>query len=730
MTARRYIRSVTLSSALAVVLMAGPAAPLLAQTPMTTVAKPVDSNPNTAPKGSADPRAWLEDIDGAKPLAWVRAHNEASLARLSKDPRFETYRAEMLKILEATDRVPAPDFAHGGKIDNFWQDAQHVQGIWRRTTWESYRTRKPQWETILDIDALSKAEGRNWVWRGSNCLPPAYDICLVEVAEGGKDASVIREFDIRTKSFVKGGFDLPESKQSATWVDKDTLYVTREWTPGDVTASGYAYITKVLKRGQTLDQAVEVFRGDKTDVSAGRSVLRDVAGRYVMDTAYRGLDFFNTEQAFYPDGRKVVLPFPTTAAFQAYTTDGQAVYSLKSDWTSAKGTVFHNGAVIAFDLKSALADPGNVEPVVLFMPNDRQSVENLSQTKNTLVLSILSNVTGEVRVFAHGKAGWTSKKIDLPANSSLSIQSTDDESDHIFAYATGFLEPSTLYRADGSSGKVEKIWASPARFDATGLQVQQFWATSKDGTQVPYFLVAKKDLPLDGSTPTIEYAYGGFEVSMLPAYSASIGKLWLEKGGAYVLANIRGGGEFGPKWHNAGLKTKRQNIYDDFQAVALDLIHRKITSPRRLGIMGGSNGGLLMGVQLTQRPDLWNAVVVQVPLLDMVNYTHMSAGASWEGEYGNPDDPVEGAFLRKISPYHNVRAGVAYPEPLFETSTKDDRVGPAHARKMAALFEDMALPFYYYENTEGGHAAAANLNETARRYAIEYTYLSEKLMDK
>jgi len=743
MTVRAYMKSFTLSTALpivlgAAVLMAGQAGPLWAQdmtATMTTVAKPVDSNPNTAAKGAADPRAYMEDIQGEKALAWVKAHNDASLARLSKDPRFAQYQADMLKILEATDRVPAPDFAHGGKIDNFWQDADHAQGIWRRTTWDSYKTQKPQWDTILDIDALSKAEGKNWVWRGSNCLPPEYNTCLVELAEGGKDASVIREFDVKTKSFVKGGFDLPESKQNVTWIDKDTIYVTREWTPGDVTASGYAYITKALKRGQTLDQAVEVFRGEKSDVSAGRSVLRDVEGRYVMDTAYRGLDFFNTEQAFYPGGQKVLLPFPTTATFSAYTTDGQAVYSLKSDWTSAKGTVFHNGAVIAFDLKSALADPKNVEPVVLFMPNDHQSVESISQTRHTVVLSILSKVTGEIRVFthdieAHGKDWWTSKKLDLPANSNLSIQSADDESDHVFAYSTGFLEPSTLYRADGATGKVEKIWASPARFDPAGLRVQQFWATSKDGTQVPYFLVAKKDIPLDGTTPTIEYAYGGFEVSMLPTYSASLGKLWLEKGGAYVLANIRGGGEFGPKWHNAGLKTKRQNIYDDFQAVALDIVKRKITTPRRLGIMGGSNGGLLMGVQLTERPDLWNAVVVQVPLLDMVNFTHMSAGASWQGEYGNPDDPVEGAFLRSISPYHNVKAGVAYPEPLFETSTKDDRVGPAHARKMAALFEDMGLPFYYYENTEGGHAASANLAETARRYAIEYTYLSEKLMDK
>lgn len=703
-----------------------------AQPQMTTVAKAIDSNPNEAPKDAVDPRAYLNEIDGDKAMNWVKAHNLSTVNKLSKDPRYSEYQADILKILQATDRIASPGFAHGGMIDNFWQDGTHVQGLWRRTTWESYRSGNPQWRTILDVDALSKVEGKTWVFEGGHCLPPANNLCLISLSDGGKDADVVREFDIAKGEFVKDGFVLPEGKQSVTWVDEDTIYVTREWTPGEVTASGYAYVTKVLKRGQSLDHAVEIFRGDKKDVSAGRGVLRDIDGRYVMDTSYRGLDFFNTEQAFYPNGhtdtRKVVLPLPTKATFSGYYK-GQAIYQLKSDWTSAKGTVFHNGAIIAFDLKAALADPAHVEPLVLFMPNEQQSVEGTTQTKNRLVLSILSNVTSEVRSFDFGKRGWSSFKLALPENSTLSLTSSDDESDHLFVFSEGFLEPSTLFCADAASGKVEKIKSIPERFDAEGLQVQQFWATSKDGTKVPYFLVAPKGVKLDGTSPTILYAYGGFEIPMQPNYSASLGKLWLEKGGAYVLANIRGGGEFGPKWHEAGLKTHRQRVYDDFQAVAQELIAKKVTSTPHLGIMGGSNGGLLMGVQLTERPDLWNAVVIQVPLLDMVNFTQMSAGASWQGEYGNPDDPVEGAFLRSISPYHNVRAGVAYPEPFFETSTKDDRVGPVHARKMAALFEDMGLPFYYYENIGGGHAAAANLQELARRYALEFTYMSQKLMD-
>ena len=719
--------ALTLTAAAAALLLA--AQPTLAQAQMTTVAKQVESNPNIAAKGSPDPRAYLDEIEGAKALEWVNAHNKSTIDRLSKDPRFAQNQADMLKILQATDRIPSPSFQHDGMIDNFWQDAEHKQGLWRRTTWASYQTNDPKWDILLDIDALSKADGKNWVFHGADCLPPENRFCLISLADGGTDAEIVREFDIQTKTFVAGGFELPAGKQRISWVDKDTVYISREWTPGDMTDSGYAYITKRLKRGQKLEDAVEVHRGQKSDVSAGRYVLRDIDGTAVIDMAYRGVDFFHTENTFFTAMGPITLPLPQTSDFNSYHK-GQAVYLLKEDWTSAKGTAFKSGSIVAFDLRLALADPAHVEPVVVFAPDEHQSVEEISQTKGKLIVSVLSNVTGEVHSFDFDGKKWSSQKLALPANSAISLVSADDQSNHVFVSVSGFLEPSTLYRVEAASGKVEKIKSSPARFNPEGLQVTQRWVTSKDGTKVPYFFVARKDVKLDGTTPTLLYAYGGFESSSLPNYSGSIGKLWLEKGGAFALANIRGGGEFGPQWHEAGLKTNRQRIYDDFQAVGEDLINSKITTTRHLGIMGGSNGGLLMGVQITERPDLWNAVVIQVPLLDMVNYTHMAAGASWQGEYGNPDDPVEGAFLRSISPYHNVKAGVAYPEPLFETSTKDDRVGPVHARKMAALFEDMGLPFYYYENTEGGHAAAANLQETARRYAIEYTYLFQKLMDK
>ncbi|ESQ79676.1 prolyl oligopeptidase family protein [Asticcacaulis sp. YBE204] len=697
-------------------------------TNITTTAKQTPTNPNIAAADVADPRQYLEEVEGEKALAWVKAQNERSLAHLTADPRFAQNQADMLKIVEATDRIPSPSFSKGGHIDNFWQDKEHVRGIWRRTDKASYLAGTPKWETLLDFDALAKAEGQNWVYKGASCLPPEETRCLINLSNGGKDAVTVREFDLKTKTFVEGGFALPEGKQVVTWKDADTLYVAREWTPGEVTPSGYAFVTKVVKRGQTLDQAVEIHRGDKTDMMAYRTVLRDVTGKYVLDFAQRRPSFFEVDTVYFTDAGEVKLPLPLTSEMSAYYK-GQAVFSLKDAWTSAKGTVFKEGSIIAFDLLAALKDPKNLEPVIVFAPNEHQSVEGIGQTKNRLLFAVLSNVTGEVLSVNYEAGKWSLKTLPLPENSTLSLGSTDDESDELFAWSTGYLQPSTIYTADAAKGTASKLKASPERFNAEGLKVEQHWATSKDGTKIPYFLVMKKDTKLDGNTPTLLYAYGGFEVSLTPSYSGGIGKLWLEKGGAYVLANIRGGGEFGPKWHEAGLKTHRQVIYDDFQAVAEDLIKTKVTSPRRLGIMGGSNGGLLMGVQLTQRPDLWNAVVVQVPLLDMMRFHTLLAGASWQGEYGRPDDAVEGAFLKTISPYHNLKAGVKYPEPFFVTSTKDDRVHPGHARKMAALMQDMGLPFLYYENTDGGHSAAANLKETAKRSALEYTYLAQKLMD-
>jgi prolyl oligopeptidase len=672
-----------------------------------------------------DPYTWMEEIEGDRAMAWARDENARSLPQLQNDPRYATLRGEALTILQAKDRIPAVGFSGDGKLSNFWQDATHVRGIWRKTTLDSYRTAEPVWETVLDIDALAAAEGKNWVYKGAACLPPSERYCLVALSDGGKDAVVYREFDSVKKAFVKGGFDLPEGKQNVTWLDHDTLLVARDWGPGTMTRSGYPFVVKTLKRGQALAEAKELFRGTEDDVSLWPFVLRDADGKAQAVLASRGRTTFESEVYLLDGPTPVKLPFPLKSSIQGLVK-GRLVFSLEEDWA------YHGlkqGDLASFDLKALKSDPNGVHPTLILRPTERQSIEGVNITRNKLIIALFEDVKGKAVVFTPGKGGWTGKPLDLPANAAIGIGSASETDDRLFVTVTNYLTPSTFWLADAASGKVETIKSSPARFDASTQVVEQFFATSKDGTKVPYFIVRPKDLKYDGQAPTLQYAYGGFQVSMTPAYSANVGKLWLERGGVYVVANIRGGGEYGPAWHQAGLKANRQKVYEDFFAVSEDLIARKITSPRRLGIMGGSNGGLLMGVALTQRPDLYNAVVVQVPLFDMLNYTRIGAGSSWIGEYGDPAIPEERAWIAAYDPYSNLRAGQKYPKVFLETSTKDDRVHPAHARKAAARLKELGYGYLYYENVDGGHSAAANLDETATRLALEYTYLSQQLMD-
>jgi prolyl oligopeptidase len=492
-----------------------------------------------------------------------------------------------------------------------------------------------------------------------------------------------------------------------------------------MTKSGYAYVLKTLKRGESLDQAREVYRGQETDVSVSPFTLLDADGKVVAVMASRGVTFFEHEYYLLDGAKPVKLDLPPKSSVQGYV-DGQMIVLMEQDWP-AKG--FKTGDLISFDLAKLKAAPEKATAALVLRPSARQSVESVAMTRNKLVVGLLDNVKGAALVFNHGAQGWTSKKLDLPANSSIGLGSASDKDDRLFVSVTGYLTPSTFWLADAATLKLEQVKASPARFDASTHVVEQFEAVSTDGTKIPYFVVRPKDVKYDGSAPTLLYAYGGFQVPMTPGYSGVMGKLWLERGGTYVVANIRGGGEFGPAWHEAGLKANRQKVYDDFFAVSEDLIARKITSPRRLGIMGGSNGGLLMGVALTQRPELYNAIVIQVPLFDMIRYSQIGAGASWVGEYGDPAIPSERAVIAKYDPYSNLKAGKKYPEVFIETSTKDDRVHPAHARKAAARLEALGYPVLYYENVDGGHAASANLAETARRQALEYVYLTRKLMD-
>ena len=668
-----------------------------------------------------DPYIWLEDKDGARSLAWVEAENARSLPRLQDDPRYQTFYQEALAIAAAKDRIPMPALT-GGRVLNFWRDQDHPHGLWRYTSEADYATAAPHWTTLIDLDALGKAEGKTWVWKGYTCLQPDERLCLVALSEGGEDAVTYREFDLAAGRFVADGFTLPKSKQDASWLDKDTLLVSRDWGPGTMTTSGYPFVLKSLKRGQSLAQATEVYRGAASDqVSTGSSVLTDAQGhRAVVVT--RGVTFFGTEKALLTPHGLVKLDLPARTS-PAGLIDGQMLFTTSDLWGAVKP-----GSIASAPL--ADVERGSFTPQVIFAPGPRQSIDGAGLTRSKLLLVVSDNVRGRAFVYSHGGSGWTSRPLALPDNATVGVAATTDRSDHAYLDITGFLTPTTLYALDAGAGEPRAIKTLPAKFDASRDVVEQFEATSSDGTKVPYFVVHREGITPDGSTPTIMTAYGGFELSMTPYYSGTTGKLWLERGGSFVLANIRGGGEFGPAWHDAGRKTHRQVIYDDFAAVAKDLTARKLTSAAKLGIYGGSNGGLLMGVEFNQHPDLWKAVVIQVPLLDMMRYEQIAAGASWVDEYGSVANPDERAFLRTISPYQNLKRGVAYPEPFIWTTTKDDRVGPQHARKFAARMKEYGLPYLYYEDTAGGHSGDADIEQGARLQALQMTYFAQKLMGK
>ena len=672
-----------------------------------------------------DPYVYLEEAEGAQALAFAKAENARSLPQLQNDPRYAGFYADALKIATAKDRIPGVAIAGDGSLRDFWQDAEHVRGVWRTVSLTSYRTAAPAWKTILDVDALARTDGKNWVFKGASCLKPADRYCLVSLSNGGKDAVEVREFDVATGAFVEGGFYLPEAKSNVAWIDQDTLAVATEWAAGDLTQSSYPYVLKTLKRGQPLGAAQEVFRGVKTDVSVSPLVLREPDGAVAAVLATRGLDFFNSEiQLITPQGpQKVDLPKKST--IQAYV-EGQVVVTLEQDWPQ-KG--FKEGDLIAFDLAALKTDPSDLKGALILRPSLSQSIEEVASTRHRLAVVLYDNVKGKLLTYRKQPGGWTSAAVDLPKDSTISASSTSDVDDTMIVSVTSFLTPSSQWLADGATGKAQMLKSTPARFDASRDIVEQLWATSKDGTKIHYWVVRPKTLKLDGTAPTLLTAYGGFQLSQTPAYAANAGKLWLEKGGVYVLANIRGGGEFGPRWHNAGLKLNRMRVYEDFFAVSQDLIARKITSANKLGIVGGSNGGLLMGVALTQHPELYKAIIIQVPLFDMIGYTHIGAGASWVGEYGDPAIPAERAVLESYSPYQRLAAGKPYPKVFLETSTKDDRVHPAHARKAAARLKALGYDYLYYENVDGGHAASANLNERAMRVALEYTYLTQRLVD-
>ncbi|QGP80322.1 prolyl oligopeptidase family serine peptidase [Sphingobium sp. CAP-1] len=680
-------------------------------------------SPVPAPAPVDDPFVWLEDWTGPRAMQWVEAENKATVAAFQNDPRYPGYYAQALAIASARDRIAMPMLIHG-RIYNLWRDVDHPQGVWRYTSEVDYARDTPDWTIALDLDALSKAEGRKWVWKGATILDPDERRALINLSDGGEDAVTLREYDLEAGQFVKGGFDIPISKQNEGWLDRDTILLARDWGEGTMTKSGYPFVIKTLKRGQPLSAAQEIYRGDPGDqVGTFPIILSDGSGNRAA-FLYRGVTFFGNETYLVGASGVQKLPLPARSQLQGMV-DGQVLIQTSEAWESG-GVTVPAGALAAVPLR-ALQAGAVLTPQILFAPNARQSIDGVTATKGHVILAINDNVRGRVQVLTPGKAGWTSRPVALPDNATIGIATATGKSDKAYLSVAGFLAPTTLWAIDAADPQPVQVKAMPARFDAAGLVVDQYEAMSSDGTKIPYFIVHRKDMKADGSTPTIMTAYGGFEVPMTPSYAAITGKLWLERGNSFVLANIRGGGEFGPAWHEAGLKTKRQIIYDDFAAVAQDIFARKLSSPRRFGIYGGSNGGLLMGVEFNQHPDLWNGVVIQVPLLDMIRYEQIAAGASWVDEYGSVSVPAEKAFLEKISPYANIRRGVTYPTPYIWTTTKDDRVGPQHARKFAARLKDYGLPYHFYEDMAGGHAGDADIQQGARLQAMQMVYFSQRL---
>jgi prolyl oligopeptidase len=678
---------------------------------------------------NTDPNLWLEDVSSPRAMAWVQTENAKTLAVLEKDPHYASLYGDALTIAQAKDRIPQP-YSLDGAIFNFWQDADHVRGLWRRTSLADFQNPNPAWRPVLDLDALAKAENANWVYKGVDCAEPAETRCLVSLSDGGEDAVTVREFDLLSNKFVASGFALPRGKQRIAWADENTLLVSREWAPGDLTASGYPFIIKRVLRGQPLSAAVEIFRGSARDGGYGVApvALNDGDGHRAL-LIERPLSTFESEYYLVtPDGVKK-LALPRKVGVESFVSN-KIIVSLNQDWDPAPGTHVAQGALVALDLTELMADTGHLKPVTIYVPGPRETFESALETRDALIVTTLDNVQGRAFVYRVGVDGqWTHTQLALPDSETIGIADTDLHSDSAFLSVAGFLNPSSLSLVDTKTGSLQTVKTLPPKFDASLDTVEQFEATSTDGTKIPYFVVHARGMKPNSANPTILYAYGGFQVSETPSYSANIGKLWLEHGGTFVLANIRGGGEFGPAWHDAGLNVHRQIIYDDFASVARDLFARKITSPRRLGIQGGSNGGLLMGVEFTQHPELWHAVDIQVPLLDMLRFEQIAAGSSWVGEFGSVSVPEQRAFLAKISPYNNIHKGSKYPQPFIWTTTKDDRVGPQHARKFAARLKAYSIPYLFYEVTEGGHGSGANLKEKANTTALEMTYFTRKLME-
>lgn len=669
---------------------------------------------------SVDPYLWLEEVGSEQALDWVRARNKLSQQALEASPDFASIHDRLRAIYDSDARIPVVT-QQGQWLYNFWRDARHPRGLWRRTTPAEYRKPQPVWQTVLDLDALAARESENWVWKGASCLYPKYARCLLRLSRGGADAHVVREFDVSARSFVDDGFQLPEAKHSVAWRTLDSLLVASDFGPGTLTASGYPRSIRQWQRGTPLATAPFVYEAAASDVAVDMEVFNE-PGRQ-RELIQRAITFFSYEYFLRVGEHLARLDVPSDAVLSLF--QDQLLVQLRSEWLIT-GQRHAAGSLLAMPLVAFIE--GNRGFETLFKPGAQVSLDSFSRTRDGLLLNTLDKVRGRVTALRYAKGRWSRSELRAPEFGQAAASALNGEQSNDYTLTVeNFTTPTRLLGGQLGRDKHRLLKQLPAFFDASGMEITQREAVSKDGTVIPYFQVARAGIKADGRNPTLLYGYGGFEIALTPGYRAAVGAAWLERGGVYVLANIRGGGEFGPPWHQAALRENRQRAYEDFAAVAEDLIQRRVTSPKHLGIQGGSNGGLLMGVMLTQRPELFGAVVCQVPLLDMRRYHKLLAGASWMSEYGNPDDPAAWAYLSRYSPYQNVRKDLKYPPTLLTTSTRDDRVHPGHARKMTARLLESGQPVLYYENIEGGHGGAANNQQKAYMDALAYTFLWQHL---
>ena len=668
----------------------------------------------------ADPFLWLEDIEGERALDWVREQNRHSAEALEAEPQFQQTFNRLRAIYDSDARIPEVEQL-GAWLYNFWRDAEHPRGIWRRIRPEYFARNQPRWQTVLDLDVLAEQESENWVWEGQHCLHPEYRRCLIKLSRGGADAHVLREFDLHTGQFVDQGFNFPEGKHMVQWQDADTLLLATDTGAESLSESGYPRELRLVRRAQAPADAPLLFSAERSDVGVGAAVYHSETGQRQL--IQRVIRFFEYEYFLRSEDHLARLPVPANADLDLL--QDRLLIQLRSDW-HILGHRYSAGSLLSLPLVAFIEGRRDFE--ILFEPSAEVTLDRFHTTRSGVLLNLLDQVRGRVVALQLRDYRWIRSTLPVPEFGEARARPLNPaQSDRFHVAVENFLQPTQLLGGVLGSDRLEALRALPAQFDASDLSISQQYAVSADGTRVPYFLVAGRDLKRDGSTPTLLYGYGGFEIALTPGYYAAAGAAWLERGGAFAIANIRGGGEFGPKWHQAAVREHRPRAYEDFAAVATELVKQGITSPQRLGIQGGSNGGLLVGVQLTQYPELYGAVVCQVPLLDMRRYHQLLAGASWMSEYGDPDDPRQWAWISTYSPYQNAQATPRYPPALITTSTRDDRVHPGHARKMAARLMALGQPVLYYENIEGGHGGAANNRQRAYMGALAYSFLWSRL---